>query len=61
MRVVDLCRGSVSQLNDGSYSHRGGRRRYIHLPERVYSVNQNCQEKAKKWSNDMSSMLNPRN
>jgi len=48
MRVVDLCRWSVSQLNGGSYNHRGGWRRHIHSLDSVYSVNQNCQEKAKK-------------
>jgi len=61
MRVVDLCRGSVSQLNGGSYNYRGSWRRHIHSLDSVYSVNQNCQEKAKKWLNDTSSMLNPRN
>jgi len=59
--VANLCRGGVSQLNDGGYSPRGDRRCYIHSPEGAYSINQNCQEETKQWSNDDLSRLNPGN
>ena len=30
MRVVDLCRGVVSQLNDGGYKPKSGWKHHIH-------------------------------
>jgi len=61
MVVVDLCRWGVSQLNGGGYNPRSGWKRHIHSFEGAYSINQNCQQKTKQWSNDASSRLNPRN
>ena len=61
MRVADLYRGGVSQLNGGGYIPRSGRRSHIHLPKDAYSINKNYQEEAKQWSNNASSRLNPRN
>jgi hypothetical protein len=42
IRVVDLCRRSVAQLNGGGYSPEGGQKRHIHLPEIAYLISQNC-------------------
>jgi len=39
--VANLCRGGVSQLNDGGYSPKGGQRYYIYSIEGAYSINQN--------------------
>jgi hypothetical protein len=41
MRVADLCKWGVSQLNSGDYSPRGGQKRHIHSFEGVHSINQN--------------------
>jgi hypothetical protein len=38
MRVADLCRENVSQLNYGGYSLRGGRT--CHIPSRENALNQ---------------------
>jgi predicted transcriptional regulator len=61
MRVADLCKEGVSQLNGGGYIPRSGRRSYIHSPKDAYSINKNYQEEAKQWPNNTSSRLNPRN
>jgi predicted transcriptional regulator len=61
MRIADLCKEGVSQLNGGDYIPRSGRRSYIHSPKDAYSINKNYQEEAKQWSNNASSRLNPRN
>jgi hypothetical protein len=47
MRVADLCRGGVSQLNDGGYIPISGQRSHIHSPKNAYSINKNYQEEAK--------------
>jgi hypothetical protein len=30
MRIIDLCKGCVSQLNGGVYCSKGGRKHHIH-------------------------------
>jgi hypothetical protein len=42
IRVVDLCRRSVAQLNDDVYSPGDGQKCHIHLPEVAYLISQNC-------------------
>jgi len=46
MRVTNLFRGVVSQLNGGGYSSRDGRKHHIHLLESAYSINQNYQRRS---------------
>ena len=46
MRVADLCKWGVSQLNSGDYSPRGGQKRHIHSFEGVHSINQNWQRRS---------------
>ena len=46
MRVTDVCRGDVSQLNGDGYSLKGGRKRHIHSPKSAYSINQNYRRRS---------------
>ena len=48
MRVTNVCRGDVSQLNgDGDgYSLKGGRKSHIHSPKSAYSINQNYRRRS---------------
>jgi len=46
IRVVDVCRKVVSQLNGSCYSSKGGWKRHIYSPENAYSISQNCQRKS---------------
>lgn len=43
MKSTDLCRESVSQLNDDGYIPKGVQRRHIHSFESAYSICQNYQ------------------
>jgi len=46
IRVTDLCREGVSQLNGGGYNPRGGRKHHIHSLENAYSISQNYQKRS---------------
>jgi hypothetical protein len=39
IRVIDLCREGVSQLNGSDYNFRGGQKHHIHSSEGAYLIN----------------------
>jgi hypothetical protein len=47
IRVTDLCREGVSQLNGSGYNPRSGQKHLIYSPEGAYLISQNCQEETK--------------
>jgi len=58
MRVTGLCRGDVSQLNDGGYSPSGDKKCHsLKVPTRLAKTI----EEVKQWLNDASSRLNLKN
>jgi hypothetical protein len=46
MRIADICRGIVSQLNGGGYNPKGDQWCHIHSLIGAYSISENYQRKS---------------